>query len=128
MFPEDCSSCWKEEGDLDVDRQFSEGEVSKALRMLKRGKGPSLDGILAEAIQKAYRAIPHQIRHTLNELPRSWKIVKVVLLPTGEWEEDPFHRCLDLCALEEVVRMMRESSTTWAVLLIRRVMGVSSQS
>ncbi|KMQ89014.1 reverse [Lasius niger] len=68
------------------ERQFEWSEVSEAVKSMKVGKAPGLDGVCTEMLRAIWRAIPEWLKRVYDvclstmRFPSAWKSARVIVL------------------------------------------------
>lgn len=75
----------EEDGRID-EREFDWDEVNEAVKAMKVGKAPGMDGICAEMLRMIWRAIPDRLKRVYDVclqtgcFPAKWKTARVIVL------------------------------------------------
>lgn len=73
----------------EMDEEFGWEEIRRAVRVMKNGKAPGMDGIKNETLRHVWRAVPEYVKSVFDaclrvgEYPEEWKQARVVVLPKG---------------------------------------------
>lgn len=123
LFPQKHKN-WQKCGKFEDVELFTEEELKTALRKLKNGKAPGLDGIPVEAIKYFEEIKPAMMLKPLNRIlrensfPDKWKKAKLVLIPKGSIENKKFRTICLLSSFSKIYeglireRLEKELSTT----------------